>query len=361
MPTTFRSACAAALLGSAGSAAGLVALVLVAPAAAVADLDLDVGDRVPPFRPRGYVNTEPVNLASLSGRVVLLETFRTDVPKCRDTVAHLDALQAKYGERGLTVISITTESRSQIERFVEATKATHAFVSERTDTAYVLGVGAFPYAFLVDVEGTIAWSGHSDNVMPDIVEAELRKVRRPPKLPDSMAAIRKLLDARKYGEARRALERVASPEKVPGAGTTPGTGTKPGTEKMTEADRTAVAEAIAWIDALARRRMDLATVDGIKGDVVSAAEGLERLAAEFKGSEIGENAAKGLKELLADPARRKEYEAAKDLVDLHERIATMRTKKAYELVKAFVADHAGTKAADEARVLLKELEPETGK
>lgn len=320
-----------------------VAVVLAAVLAAVrgaparAGLEADVGDRAPAFQGRAYVNTGPVDLRSLEGHVVLLEIFRTRNQVCRDQVALLDRLHERHAARGLVVISLTNEAQSAVEKFVEETGAKHAFVSERTDSSESYGVGNFPIAFLVDVDGVIAWWGRPENLMPDVLEREIRKVRLPPPLPDSLAPVRKLLDARRYGEARKALAAAAANEKTP------------------EADRKAAAAAIEWIDARARRLTDVATVEAIKGEYVAAAEALDRLATEYRGTEAGDRAAKDLKEILSDPARRKEVEASRKLPDLKDRVFDLRPKKALEMLREFVASYPGTKAAGEAQKLIDQI------
>ena len=57
------------------AAAALALLFLLAPAPARAEVA--VGEDAPQVEAQGYVNTEPVSLTDLKGRVVLLELWKT--------------------------------------------------------------------------------------------------------------------------------------------------------------------------------------------------------------------------------------------------------------------------------------------
>lgn len=220
-----------------------------------------------------------------------------------------------------------------MDKFVAETSAKHPIVIESSDSATSFGIKGFPTTYLIGADGKVVAEGMPS---PDMIEAALTKVNLPPALPEKLAAIQKLLDAKKFGEARKALEKPAADEKA------------------AESDRTAAAAMIEWLDGNAKRRLESATAEA-SSDPVSSAEALSLLSEQFKGVPAGDEAAKALKDLLADPARKKEVDAAKKLDDLRERIAEMKPKKAIPAVKGFLTSWKGTKAAGEAQKILDKL------
>lgn len=63
------------------------------------------GHKAPDFTLKSLQNSE-VSLADFKGQVVLLDFFATWCPPCRAAIPMLGELEAKYGDKGLKVISI---------------------------------------------------------------------------------------------------------------------------------------------------------------------------------------------------------------------------------------------------------------
>ncbi|MEO0650484.1 MAG: TlpA disulfide reductase family protein, partial [Planctomycetota bacterium] len=87
---------------------------------------------------------------------------------------HLNDLQAEFGDRGLTVVGVTDESKGQTEKWIEKYKADFAYAYYSGNTlknfAQVRGI---PAAMLVDASGTVVWRGHPAQLTSDIVEEHL--------------------------------------------------------------------------------------------------------------------------------------------------------------------------------------------
>ncbi len=61
----------------------------------------------PPLASSGtWINSEPLTLESLRGRVVLLDFWSYRCPYCRNALPELSRLDKRFGKRGLTVIGI---------------------------------------------------------------------------------------------------------------------------------------------------------------------------------------------------------------------------------------------------------------
>ena len=53
-----------------------------------------------------WINSEPLTLAALRGKVVLIELWTFDCINCRRTLPWLAAMHQRYGDEGLTIVSV---------------------------------------------------------------------------------------------------------------------------------------------------------------------------------------------------------------------------------------------------------------
>jgi glutathione peroxidase-family protein len=101
-------AAAALLVASLAWPAALHAACAAVPKAPLdADSPADVLDK--PARAwtfERWVDTKPLTLASLQGRVVLIRWFNTNCKYCGNTLPSLEALRTKYAAQGLVVVGV---------------------------------------------------------------------------------------------------------------------------------------------------------------------------------------------------------------------------------------------------------------
>jgi peroxiredoxin len=134
-------------------AAVVLALILTAGVAAA---DLSVGARAPAFNLR-TLDGHSVTLASLRGRVVLLDFWASWCVPCRAEFPVLQRLSDRYSPQGLRVVGVTVDedagsARAFVQRarthFVVLHDASHA-VSDR------YAPPSMPTTFLIDRRGVI--------------------------------------------------------------------------------------------------------------------------------------------------------------------------------------------------------------
>jgi peroxiredoxin len=65
-----------------------------------------IGVTAPPFQFDGWLNSPPLTLAELRGRVVLIRWWTDTCPFCASSAPALRALHEQYSARGLTVIGV---------------------------------------------------------------------------------------------------------------------------------------------------------------------------------------------------------------------------------------------------------------
>ena len=151
------------------AAAALLAFALSAHA-------LAPGDPAPAFTLADGTG-KTVSLASLRGRVVYVDFWASWCTPCRRSFPWMNAMQARHGGEGLTVVGVNVDKRpADAARFLGDVPATFTVVYDpggATPSAY--GVKGMPSSFLVDRHGIVAWieEGFRDERRDDL-EARIR-------------------------------------------------------------------------------------------------------------------------------------------------------------------------------------------
>jgi thiol-disulfide isomerase/thioredoxin len=128
-----------------------------------------------------WMNSKPLTLEGLKGKIVVLEFWATWCPPCRKSVPHMIELNKKYAGQGIVVIGLTDEPKDKVEPFVKEMNMNYA-VGGGSKTLNQYGVKGIPTAFIIDPSGEIAWKGHPMSGMDEALEAQIKKT--PPK-PDA--------------------------------------------------------------------------------------------------------------------------------------------------------------------------------
>ncbi|MFM8283271.1 MAG: redoxin domain-containing protein, partial [Planctomycetaceae bacterium] len=109
------------------------------------------------------------------GKIYVIEFWATWCPPCRDSMPHLSKLQDEFGEKGVTIISVSDEDLDTVTAFLatdakegktygEVTKnyllTTDPDGSVSRDYMEAAGQNGIPTAFIVGKTGEIEWIGH---------------------------------------------------------------------------------------------------------------------------------------------------------------------------------------------------------
>lgn len=123
-----------------------------------------------------WINSEPLKLKDLRGRVVLVEFWTFGCINCRNTLPFIKGWHDRYHDKGLTVIGVHSpefEEERKVEnlrREVSSLGIRYAVVTDndyQTWNAY--HVEAWPTSFLLDKQGRIRWMHEGEG---DYDEAE---------------------------------------------------------------------------------------------------------------------------------------------------------------------------------------------
>lgn len=119
-----------------------------------------VGSQPPEVFAKDWINADsPRTLASLKGKVVLVDFWATWCGPCIAGIPHLNELQNKHKVDGLVILSFTDQSRRGIEEFLEKTPI-HYAIGTGSDLAAEYGVTGIPHAFLIGRDGKLLWHGN---------------------------------------------------------------------------------------------------------------------------------------------------------------------------------------------------------
>lgn len=119
----------------------------------------------PDFAPGDWINSEPLKLKDLRGRVVLIDFWTFGCYNCRNTLPSLKRWHETYKDKGLTVIGVHSpefETEKKIENVREQVASLGIKYPVVTDNDYATwnaySVRAWPTLFLLDKAGRIRWS-----------------------------------------------------------------------------------------------------------------------------------------------------------------------------------------------------------
>jgi thiol-disulfide isomerase/thioredoxin len=144
-----------AATGTNGGLADVEADMLIAAAKAGA---------APEFAKGTWINSDSLTLDKLRGRVVVVEFWTFGCYNCRNTLPSIKDWDARYRDRGLTIVGVhTPETESEysfesVRREVPALGIKYPVVTDNDyQTWKAYGVEAWPTIFVLDKQGRIRW------------------------------------------------------------------------------------------------------------------------------------------------------------------------------------------------------------
>ena len=100
---------------------------------------------------------QEMTLASLKGKVVLIDFWATWCGPCRESIPHLVDLYKKYREKGFEVIgvSVDKDAAEMVRRFTKSMDIPYPILIGSEEVTRSYAVTALPTTFLIDREGNI--------------------------------------------------------------------------------------------------------------------------------------------------------------------------------------------------------------
>lgn len=129
----------------------ILLLVLAGSAAAV-----DVGGRAPEIGVND-LNGRPVTIASLRGKVVIVDFWASWCAPCRQEFPVLERLYRQYGSQGLAVVGVSVDNEaSNVRAFLRRNTASFLIAHDpRKVAAARYGGTAMPSSYIIDRRGIV--------------------------------------------------------------------------------------------------------------------------------------------------------------------------------------------------------------
>lgn len=130
----------------------------------------------------GYINTggQPITLASLRGKVVLIDFWTYSCINCLRTIPYLNAWYAKYKDQGLVIIGVETPEfafehvAANVEAAVKSLGIQYPVVQDNEyDTWNAFNNEYWPNEYLVDIDGYIVHE-HAGEGEYDVTEKAIQ-------------------------------------------------------------------------------------------------------------------------------------------------------------------------------------------
>ena len=117
---------------------------------------------------------QEITLASLKGKVVLLDFWATWCAPCREAIPHLVELYKNYHDRGLVVIGMNVDKGEGdvVRRFVKSMGIPYPILLAQEEVVRDYAISALPTTVLIDKEGKIREKvvGFNSNIARQITE-----------------------------------------------------------------------------------------------------------------------------------------------------------------------------------------------
>jgi cytochrome c biogenesis protein CcmG/thiol:disulfide interchange protein DsbE len=143
-----------------------LAMVTIAPARPRADDSARTP--APDFTAKVWLNSQPLRLSRLRGKVVLVDFWGTFCEPCKQSFPKLQDLHTKYGSSGLRIVGISeddADSKGEIPGFASALGAKFTLGwDEDKSIARSYKPPTMPSSFLIDKKGVVRYvhAGYHD-------------------------------------------------------------------------------------------------------------------------------------------------------------------------------------------------------
>jgi thiol-disulfide isomerase/thioredoxin len=158
------------------------AVLFTSVAIAQHEEDAFVGQKAPELKKLPWLNSQPMTLESLRGKVVLLQFWAFDCPFCAEATPHVIEWHQKYAKDGLVVVAVHTprldyeKDEAKIRDAIQKKGIKYAVV---VDSKYDIWsdylCNVWPSHFVIDQQGVIQLS-HSGNGRYEDTEKVIQKL-----------------------------------------------------------------------------------------------------------------------------------------------------------------------------------------
>ena len=136
----------------------------------------------PEFAPGDWINSEPLTIKGLRGRVVLIEFWTFGCYNCRNTLPSIKDWDARYRDKGLTIVGVHSpefDEEKQLENVRREVASLGIHYPVVTDNYYATwkayDIEAWPTVVVLDKLGRVRWT-HVGEGAYDETEQAIQKL-----------------------------------------------------------------------------------------------------------------------------------------------------------------------------------------
>lgn len=157
---------------------GAVAAVALCALGRIATAEgLELGNEAPELEVTEWIQGDELKIAENPAKHVrVIQFFNTYDQACAKAAPDLEKLHAELGPKGVDLVAITTQAAEAAREFLGKRELTYRVAVDQynnTNAVYMKGVHRLPFAFVIDQEGRIAWTGAPDEGLRKVVEEVL--------------------------------------------------------------------------------------------------------------------------------------------------------------------------------------------
>jgi thiol-disulfide isomerase/thioredoxin len=131
-----------------------------------------VGEAAREISAKEWMNLkDPPTLATLRGKVVVVEFWATWCGPCVEGIPHLNELQRKYDGKHFQLLSFVEESHQTMDPFLTKRHVEYP-IGLQSSSLDDYGINGIPDAFVIDQNGEIIWHGNSASSEMDKIIAK---------------------------------------------------------------------------------------------------------------------------------------------------------------------------------------------
>lgn len=142
-----------------------------------AALDAMQGKPAPALSVKDWMNSNPLTLADLKGKIVVLDFWATWCGPCLAAIPHTNELAKKYADRGVVIIGVCAmRGAEKMAATVRSKGIAYPVAADETGaTVAAYKVNSFPDYYVIDRKGNLRWADISNKDVEKAIELLLKE------------------------------------------------------------------------------------------------------------------------------------------------------------------------------------------